>query len=97
MTDRRVWIELDRPDGMTDAEAEANCEAANRMLRRLYQPEHVKRASEFWWNGSKRRYCVTLGGAGGGFLECSDSGHWFNLDYFGRADEQDDYGNPRPR
>lgn len=84
---KRVWIELDHPDGMSDAEAQENCAAVNRMLYRLHKSKDVENTiiSEFFWNETKQCYC--FGGPQVGFVECGDKGQWFNLDYFGRVND----------
>lgn len=81
---KRVWIELERPSGITDEEAEEHCRLANNLMRRLYKPEHVKEGRDwFWWDSKKRCYNVTIDEAGG-FMNCADNGHWFSLEYLGR-------------
>ena len=77
----RVWIELERPED--DAEGTLRAALASRMLKRLGSdyPEPV------FWNERAQRYCVTIDG-GGVYQECTDNGHWFSLDYFGREDSE---------
>lgn len=50
----RIWIELDKPRDKADAEKQ--CELANKMLRRL--SPHTARG--FWWSEREARYCLTL-------------------------------------
>lgn len=76
----RVWIELERDgDALVN---EARAALVSRMLVRLgceASPEPI------WWNERARRYCYNKFGHGG-FVELSDDGEWFNLDYLGSAD-----------
>jgi len=82
----RVWIELDYPNAKSlgvnsitveerDALGDKRAELASQMLERL-----GCRPKVFWWHPTKGRYCVTVD-QGGGFLECSDNGHWFSLEF----------------
>lgn len=84
-TPNRVWLELDPP--ADNATGHLRAEALTRMLRRLGSDFGPNR-NACWWNERKQRYCFTLD-ASGTFVEASDHGHWYNLDYFGRADEVD--------
>lgn len=81
----RVWIEWEFPSLRHYTEKEridrAN-EIANRinkMLARLFDGP----PPSIWWHHSKQLFCVTEY-PGGGFYECRDNGHWFNLEYVGR-------------
>lgn len=89
MTDNRVWIEIEFPDsdhcrahGM-DRDTLANDRAAKatNLLHRLGAHKHTR----IWWHSDHERYCLTLDDAGS-YTELKDSGHWFNLDYFGKLD-----------
>jgi hypothetical protein len=72
----RVWIELEYPKN-GNAEGHARAQLATQMLRRLGDP-----ITGFWWNENQHRYCVSIDSAGG-FMECADNGHWFNLETLG--------------
>ncbi len=74
----RIWIELDRLGAHEDNHEQAKL--ANAMIKRLGG------TTEFRYNESKEMYEVVLDVAGS-YKECSDNGHWFNLDYFGREGE----------
>jgi len=67
----RIWIELDKPK--SEEHAQKQCELANKMLVKLGIT-----TMHFW--AGKRGYNITTDSAGS-FLECSDRGHWFNLDH----------------
>jgi hypothetical protein len=78
----RVWIELEYP--ADSKEGDIRAARASALLSRLgHYYENT-----FWWNSRISKYCVTID-SGGGFLECNDNGHWFNLDHLGRE--------PRPK
>jgi len=76
----RVWIELEQPPGSRHDIGHARAKLACNMLRRLgdKHPEPV------FWHEKKHRYCFTIDLAGS-FVEAGDNGHWYNLEYFGRA------------
>lgn len=80
-TPHRVWIEIERPKD--DAEGAARAKLLSAMLKRL----GVDRGSYplVWWNERKRCYCFTQSSVGS-FVEASDDGQWFNLEFFGRED-----------
>lgn len=71
----RVWIELERPTSPEQGKQRA--ELMTNMLRRL----GVERHHHVWWSEHEARYCY---GDAMGYIVLSDTGHWFNLDYFGR-------------
>jgi len=82
---RRVWIEWEYPSIKDFKTPEARNEAANETCRLLNNMlarlcGDAKR-SEVFWNEKEVIFCV---GDNSGFVECSDSGHWFNLEFFGR-------------
>lgn len=89
----RIWIELDiwaDPHAKKGSKAyqtidhDINRQRAaqlNRMLNRLVLGESDQK-DRVWWNEHKVCYCFDIGG--GGYVEASDRGHWFNLEYFGR-------------
>ena len=72
-----VWIELERP--FDKEHADAICAKANNMLKRLAHEPLDGRG--FSWSEVRREYRYS---DGIGFISLIDSGHWFNLDYFGR-------------
>ena len=80
----RIWIELDK--GSDDLSDEAllsfrseQCRLANIMLKRLGFED-----MEFFVSDKKpnHRYCLIIDSAGQ-FLELTDRGHWFDLDFIG--------------
>jgi len=77
----KVWIELPKVD--TLEEAEAHCELANKMLRKLGVPYDV-----FWATDSQRYtstfYNANEGPGGAGFTELEERGKWFNLKFFAK-------------
>ena len=78
---KRIWIELPKADHV--AEAEDNCVAANRMLRKLGVGYDV------FWACDSQKYCSTLYNANegpelSGFTELEDRGKWFNLEYLAK-------------
>jgi hypothetical protein len=80
-TVEKVWIEAPKFANM--AESESWCKAANAMLRKLGV------TYDAFWACDEQRYCATLlnvnlGPGGSGYQECSDRGHWFNLDYLSK-------------
>lgn len=80
----RIWIEIERPKAETDEEciriAEERARAMSSVLRKLgFDPLAGRGGETVFWMDRKRCYCITTDEAGG-FLEMSDSGHWFNLD-----------------
>lgn len=81
MNMKKIWIELPKVD--TLAEAEAHCELANAMLRKLGVEYDV------FWATDQQRYCSTFynaneGAGAGGYTELSDRGKWFNLDFLAK-------------
>ena len=79
---RRVWIEL--PEAKDLEDAQAHCEAANAMLRKLGVHYDV------FWATDQQRYTSTLynaneGPGAAGFTELEDRGRWFNLDYLAKG------------
>jgi hypothetical protein len=79
----RVWIELD-PKGTLD-ERKERAALLSRMLRRLGFDPRPSGDGPVFVREATGRYCFTLDEAGG-YVEASDHGHWFNLDYLGRED-----------
>jgi len=80
MTNNRIWIELTLPkynDPERETIAKKQAALATNMIRRLGSD-----GSEFFWNEHKSCYC--LADSSGTYVELSDKGHWFNLDFFGR-------------
>ncbi len=86
----RVWIEIEHPtksDGkLIKARTEESmntlgderAKLASRMIERLGgQPDFC------FWHPKSGHYCF---GGQMGFVEATDNGHWFNLDFFGEAD-----------
>lgn len=73
----RIWIELDKQKD--EAHAEEQCALANKVLKKLGFKHY-----EFWVG--KRGYCLTKDEAGG-YLDCPERGHWFNLDYAAKESE----------
>jgi hypothetical protein len=94
---QRVWLELELPymtaapkrgkdqkGPLNHALGHTRAQLANNMITRLQDPKHRVEDHLFvWWNETKFRYCFSLDSAGS-FVEASDHGHWFNLEYFGR-------------
>ena len=70
----RVWIELEQPS--SDEEGERRAKQASRMLKRLGVPY----CQAVWWWPKHKAYCFTISTAGC-FVEATDNGHWYNLDY----------------
>lgn len=91
----RVWIELEHPakddgkvaKGRTAAGiveiAEARAKAMSAMLKRLGADYGTHDA--VFWSDRSGRYCFTRDSAGG-FVEASDCGQWYNLDYLAGSD-----------
>jgi len=80
----RVWIELEYPDTkLPTAEyhrlAKERADRASKMLKRL----GVEFGVPVFWFPDKAAYCFTIDN-GGSYVQASDAGHWYNLDYFGR-------------
>lgn len=78
---KKIWIEL--PKVKTLAEAEAHCELANAMMRKLGVDYDV------FWATDQQKYTGTFynaneGKGGAGFTELSDRGKWFNLEYLAK-------------
>lgn len=73
-TQDRVWIELEHP--ATKEQGDRRAALVTNMLRRL----GVER-QRVWWSGHEGRYCY---GDEMGYIVLADTGHWFNLEYFGR-------------
>jgi hypothetical protein len=69
----RIWIELDKQESLEHGEEQ--CKLANKMLKRL-----GVESMEFWIDPIKLKYNITLNDSGM-FAECSDRGHWFNLNH----------------
>jgi hypothetical protein len=84
MSEKRVWIELDKVDNFNDAKE--NCELANQMLSKLgvnhnpfYAVKNQKYTNTFY-NFSD--------GKAAGFTELDDRGKWFNLSYLGKKEDE---------
>lgn len=87
----RVWLEIEHPrkdDGkivkdrtaeQIDAIGNERASLASRMVERLGGS-----ANYVFWHEKAGHYC--FGGAMG-YVEATDNGHWFNLDFFGRTDK----------
>lgn len=82
----RVWIELDKPRDKDHA-AEL-CELANNMLARLRESDDDTKWKGFWYHEEREAYCFTFCGQTGEYKELADRGEWFNLDYFGRPEDE---------
>lgn len=77
----RVWIELE-----ADEDAAVNVERAkmaSAMLQRLHAPGE-RALDRVFWNESAGRFCFTLDDSGT-YVEATDGGHWYNLEYFSRT------------
>lgn len=70
----RVWIELEHPQSAGDGHVRASLMTI--MLRRLGVAHQ-----RVWWSVHEGRYCY---GDDMGYIVLSDTGHWFNLEHFGR-------------
>lgn len=77
MTAHRVWIELEQPKNQEDGEKRAALLSA--MLKKLGVDRGIY-PIVFWAHGS---YCFTTADSGT-FVEASDKGHWFNLDFLAK-------------
>ena len=77
---KRVWIELPKAKDLADAQA--HCEAANKMLNKLGVDFDVFFATD------RQKSCSTYynekqgSEPSCGWHELKDRGTWFNLDYF---------------
>jgi len=74
----KIWFEL--PKVETVEQAQAACELANKIMRKLGVKYDV------FWATDQQSYCSTFynaneGPGGAGFTELSDRGKWFNLAY----------------
>lgn len=72
----KIWIELNKAD--TFEEAQAQCDLANKMLKRLGLEHDTFVAS------NHQRYTGTFYNhqvSNGSYTELDDRGQWFNLDY----------------
>ena len=69
----RVWLEIER-----DADEAINHERAEKLTNLLSKLGSTK---EVWFNETAKHYCIVTDDAGT-FLELTDSGHWFDLDWF---------------
>ncbi len=88
----RVWIEL---EPATDCkEGDIRAARANDMLKRLGVT--IPTNGVFWYNARTGMYCVTID-SGGSFLECTDNGHWFNLDFLSGSNLGLKSAHPNPR
>lgn len=83
----KVWVEVEDPRDKTPEQREETCRLLNNMMARLTDPENRKYSPKFWWSERDGKYAVTQGGVGGGFMVCTDNGHWFNLEYYGREEQ----------
>ena len=79
MSANRIWLELELDPDQEVCNTRAAL--ATNVLRRLGNT-----ISDFWYNQTKGCYCFTSA-SDGGFTELEDNGHWFNLDYLGRAQD----------
>ena len=78
----RIWIELET-DG-TNEQNHERARLASVMLKRL----GVIYKTPVFWHEKKCVYCFTIDTAGT-FVEAVDRGHWYNLNYFGREEENE--------
>jgi hypothetical protein len=93
MTMNRIWIELEmpwsegKPRRIDHALGKRRAELADRAMRKMGILPDYKGKIVFWYE-DKLHYCFTLD-YGGSFVEASDSGHWYNLDYLGREEKSE--------
>ena len=75
----KIWIELDM--AVDKEHALLQCTLANRMLQKLGIDNQ-----EFWvGDGSRGWYNLSIDIANdSGYIECTDRGHWFNLDFLAK-------------
>lgn len=71
--DGHVWIEMAPHKGDKDY-AVKQCEAANKVLRKLYGP---RTEFKFWAGGHKGLAYNLETSRAGTYIECVDNGHWF--------------------
>lgn len=79
----RIWIEMEKPESLEHAKLQ--CELTNNMLRRLAGSSNVELTH--WFDAYLDRdgkVIYTYGNHGGDFT-LKDNGHWFSLDFLGRA------------
>jgi len=69
----RIWVQLDY--SRDEKRNHETCLLANKMMRLL----GIKRDC-FWFNEERNCFNVTTDNSGC-FLELSDNGHWFNLEF----------------
>lgn len=83
MSEKRVWIELDKVDNFKDAKE--NCELANQMLSKLGVNENYK-----FFAVKKQKYTHTFYNfsEGHSFTELDDRGKWFDLSYLGKKEDE---------
>lgn len=74
----RIWIELDRPKGLSATDRIEFCERQAELATKLLHRLGVNKDQRFYW--SERDLCYCLGGPMG-YLVLTDNGHWFNLKY----------------
>jgi hypothetical protein len=76
MSEKRVWIELDKADNLEDAKE--YCELANKMLAKLGVDKNYN-----FWATDKQKYTRTFYNfsEGHSFTELDDRGKWFDLEY----------------
>ena len=82
---KRIWIEL--PEAKDFEDAQAHCEAANAMLRKLGVDYEVFWATERQRHVSPRTfYNANEGPGAAGYTELEDRGKWFNLDFLAKVE-----------
>jgi len=79
----RIWIELELPEN--DKEGHTRAILLSSVLHHL----GVKQTNAVFWFPEKKRYCFTID-EGGSFVEATDNGHWYNLDYLAESTKQGD-------
>jgi hypothetical protein len=83
----RVWIEIEWPQECAskeerDALGKERAEALSRLIERLGGEKDFC----FWHPNLRSGQGIYCFGGKMGFVEASDHGHWFNLDFLGRAE-----------
>lgn len=84
MTDKtpnRIWIELERPGSNEEGR-----ERAKLLSQALLRLGYDGRQPACFWNEKRQCYSFTID-ASGSYVDAEDHGHWYSLDYLGRAND----------